>query len=112
MVSLVLRKKVSIFKYLVASTCLKGVFAGQGRATFCTVPKTIPKAERKNIDYSEYPLTPQGEMMELLVRSRISTYPHPAVAAQFFETVQRYSDFFKVRKEWVLTALEAFLDRR
>ncbi len=89
-----------------------GLFAGQGRATFCTVPKTIPKAERKNIDYSEYPLTPQGEMMELLVRSRISAYPHPAVAAQFFETVQRYSDFFKVRKEWVLPALEAFLDSR
>ena len=50
--------------------------------------------------------------MELLVRSRISAYPHPAVAAQFFETVQRYSDFFKVRKEWVLPALEAFLDSR
>ena len=107
------KDKGGLFKYLGRlSTRLTGIFAGQGRATFCTVPKTIPKAERKNIDYSEYPLTPQGEMMELLVRSRISTYPHPAVAAQFFETVQRYSDFFKVRKEWVLPALEAFLDSR
>jgi exportin-T len=75
-------------------------------------PANIPKEARKTTDYSEYPLTPQGEMMEILIRSRISTYPHPTVAMQFFETATRYADFFKVRKENVLPALEAFLDNR
>lgn len=50
--------------------------------------------------------------MQALVRSRISTYSHPTVAMQFFETVTRYADFFKVRKEYILPALEAFLDAR
>jgi exportin-T len=75
-------------------------------------PPGIPKEQRKTVDYSEYPLTPQGEMIQTLVRSRISTYPHPTVAMQFFETATRYADFFKVRKENVLPALEAFLDNR
>jgi exportin-T len=72
----------------------------------------IPKEERKNTDYSDYPLTPQGELMQTLIRSGISTYKDPVVAMQFFETVTRYADFFKVRKEYVLPALEAFLDTR
>ncbi|CAG7849531.1 Exportin-T AltName: Full=Exportin(tRNA); AltName: Full=Karyopherin-beta; AltName: Full=tRNA exportin [Serendipita indica DSM 11827] len=85
---------------------------GKGRLAFCMAPPNIPKEARKTIDYSEYPLTPQGEMMQSLLRSRISTYPNPTVAMQFFETVARYADFFKVRKENVLPALEAFLDTR
>ena len=85
---------------------------GKGRLAFCMAPPNIPKEARKTVDYSEYPLTPQGEMMQSLLRSRISTYPNPTVAMQFFETVARYADFFKVRKENVLPALEAFLDAR
>ncbi|KAG8854340.1 pre-tRNA nuclear export protein [Serendipita sp. 405] len=85
---------------------------GRGRTAFCVAPPNIPKEARKTVDYSNYPLTPQGEMMQALIRSRISAYPHPSVAMQFFETAARYADFFKVRKEHVLPALEAFLDSR
>ncbi|KIM27530.1 hypothetical protein M408DRAFT_329975 [Serendipita vermifera MAFF 305830] len=91
---------------------LGGKDKGKGRAAFCMAPSNIPKEQRKTVDYSEYPLTPQGEMMQTLIRSGISTYPNPTVAMQFFETVARYVDFFKVRKENVLPALEAFLDNR
>ncbi|KAG8814048.1 pre-tRNA nuclear export protein [Serendipita sp. 399] len=91
---------------------LGGKEKGRGRTAFCVAPPNIPKEARKTVDYSNYPLTPQGEMMQTLIRSRISTYPHPSVAMQFFETATRYADFFKVRKEHVLPALEAFLDSR
>ncbi|PVG04220.1 ARM repeat-containing protein [Serendipita vermifera] len=84
---------------------------GKGRLAFCMAPN-IPKEERKTTDYSEYPLTPLGELMQSLIRSGISTYKDPVVAMQFFETVTRYADFFKVRKEYILPALEAFLDYR
>jgi exportin-T len=51
-------------------------------------------------------------MLAALVRSGISAYPHRTVALQFFETVARYSDFFKVRKEYIMLTLEAMIDTR
>lgn len=83
----------------------------KGRAAFCNVP-TVPKEKRKETDYSEYPLTPHGEMLFALMRSGICSYPHPIVGMQFFETAARYADFFKVRKEFVLPLLEAMVDAR
>lgn len=72
----------------------------------------VEREKRKATDYSEYPLTPLGEMLLALVQSGISSYPNRAVSAQFFETVSRYTDFFKVRKDCILSTLEAMVDAR
>lgn len=88
---------------------------GKGRAAFClapAIPKEIPRDARKSIDYSEYPLTTHGELLFALVQSGMSAYPHQTVALQFFETVSRYNDFFKVRKQCIVPTLEAMIDSR
>lgn len=84
---------------------------GKGRAAFCHAP-AVPKEERKQTDYSDYPLTEHGEMLFALVQSGISSYPHPAVAMQFFETAARYGDFFKVRRQCIMPTLQAMVDAR
>ncbi|CDO78180.1 hypothetical protein BN946_scf184797.g6 [Trametes cinnabarina] len=84
---------------------------GKGRAAFCQAP-ALQKDKRKETDYSEYPLTSHGEMLYALVQSGISAYPHKTVQMQFFETVARYGDFFKVRKECIMPTLQAMLDTR
>lgn len=95
--------------------CLSLVAGGKGRAAFChapAIPKDVPRDARKSMDYSEYPLTTHGELLFALVQSGMSAYPHKSVALQFFETVSRYSDFFKVRKECIVPILEAMIDTR
>ncbi|KAH7913226.1 armadillo-type protein [Hygrophoropsis aurantiaca] len=84
---------------------------GKGRTAFCQAP-AAPKEKRRETDYSEYPLTSHGEMILALVQSGISTYPHPSVVMQFFETAARYGDFFKVRRECMMPVLEAMVDHR
>ncbi|KAG6331220.1 hypothetical protein ID866_7869 [Astraeus odoratus] len=84
---------------------------GKGRAAFCLAP-AVPKDKKKEVDYSEYPLTPHGEILLALVQSGISAYPHRAVVMQFFETAARYGDFFKVRKDCIMPTLEAMVDAR
>ncbi|KAK7050996.1 pre-tRNA nuclear export protein [Paramarasmius palmivorus] len=85
---------------------------GKGRAAFCLAPSSTDKEANKSIDFSKYPLTPHGELLFALVQSGMSAYPHQAVALQFFETVSRYGDFFKVRKECIVPTLEAMIDSR
>lgn len=70
------------------------------------------KEKRKEHDYGTMPLTLQGELMMALIRSGVSSYPHTAVAMQFFEVVARYGDFFRVRKECIVPVLTAFIDER
>ncbi|THH18865.1 hypothetical protein EUX98_g8885 [Antrodiella citrinella] len=84
----------------------------KGRAAFCQTPAAVAKEKRKETDYSEYPLTRHGEMLYALMQSGISSYPHKAVAMQFFETAARYGDFFKVRKDCIVPTLRAMLDTR
>ncbi|KIJ62794.1 hypothetical protein HYDPIDRAFT_113893 [Hydnomerulius pinastri MD-312] len=84
---------------------------GKGRAAFCLAP-AVPKDKRKDVDYSDYPLTAHGEILLALVQSGISAYPHRAVVMQFFETVARYGDFFKIRKDCIMPTLEAMVDGR
>lgn len=93
--------------------CLTDYFnSAKGRIAFATPPEEIAKDKRKQANWAEYPLTPHGEMMDALLRSQISAYPHNAVAIQYFETVGRYGDFFKVRKQYVEGVLTAFIDAR
>ncbi|KAF9477931.1 ARM repeat-containing protein [Pholiota conissans] len=84
---------------------------GKGRAAFCQAPP-VDRDRRKAVDYSEFLLTTHGEMLFALVQSRIASYPNRTVALQFFETVSRYTDFFKVRKECIIPTLEAMVDIR
>ena len=51
-------------------------------------------------------------MMESLVSSGVSNYPHPAVTLCFFELVVRYEKFFLVEPQFVPSTLMAFLDQR
>lgn len=51
-------------------------------------------------------------MLYALVQSSISEFPHKTVDMQFFETVARYGDFFKVRKECIMPTLQAMLGSR
>lgn len=86
---------------------------GKGRAAFCHAPPVDRNAKVKPIiDYSDYPLTSHGEMLLALVQSGIASYQNKHVALQYFETVARYTDFFKVRKECILPTLEAMIDPR
>ncbi|KAG9091743.1 pre-tRNA nuclear export protein [Ceratobasidium sp. UAMH 11750] len=84
----------------------------KGRLAFVTAPDDVAKGKKKHGNWEEYPLTPHGEMLDALMRSRISSYPHNAVAIQYFETVGRYGDFFKVRKQYVEGVLTTFIDAR
>ena len=58
------------------------------------------------------PLSNLGEMVQKLVSSNVSAFPHPAVQLQYFECVIRYSNFFAARSGYVSDALPAFLDWR
>ncbi|KZV62903.1 KapM protein [Peniophora sp. CONT] len=83
----------------------------KGRAAFVQAP-AVAKDQRKVVDYTAFPLTLQGELVFALLESRISAYPHQAVAMQVFESFARYTDFFKVRKNCIVPALEAMVDAR
>ncbi|CAE6431846.1 unnamed protein product [Rhizoctonia solani] len=84
----------------------------KGRAAFVTPPEEIAKDRRKSADWEAYPLTPHGEMLDALMRSQISAYPNNTVAIQYFETIGRYGDFFKVRKQYVGGVLTTLIDAR
>lgn len=68
--------------------------------------------QRPVIDYSQFELTPQGQIMMTMISSNVASHPHAAVSMQVFECAARYPDFFKVRKETVAPILEAIIDQR
>jgi len=107
----IVKSRIFYCDYLSLISRLNFTAGGKGRAAFCVAP-VVPKEKRREVDYSEYPLTPHGEMLLALVQSSISAFPHRLVAMQFFETVARYGDFFKIRKECIMPTLEAIVDAR
>ncbi|EKM58374.1 uncharacterized protein PHACADRAFT_117257 [Phanerochaete carnosa HHB-10118-sp] len=84
----------------------------KGRGAFCITPADIAKDKRKETDYSGYPLTRHGEMLYALVQSGIAEHQHKTVNMQFFETTARYGDFFKVRKDCIVPALQSMVGPR
>lgn len=58
------------------------------------------------------PLSNLGEMVQKLVMSNVSSFPHAAVQLQYFECIVRYSNFFAARSRCAVDALPAFLDWR
>lgn len=87
------------------------VAGGKGRAAFCHAPPT-DKDKRKFTDYSEFALTTLGELIFTLVHSGLFSHSNRTVSVQVFETLTRYTDFFKVRKECIVPVLEAMVDTR
>ena len=66
----------------------------------------------ERIDYSQYPLTPLGQLLALCMTSGVATFPHPSVTTQYFEIAVRYVEFWKSRPETLAPMLEAMLDAR
>ncbi|KAL7425109.1 pre-tRNA nuclear export protein [Cryptotrichosporon argae] len=71
-----------------------------------------PAAAVARIDYTQYPLTPLGQVLTLCMQSGVDKYPHPAVPLQYFESVVRYADFWKSKDNAIQPVLEAIIDSR
>ncbi|KAF8309914.1 ARM repeat-containing protein [Clavulina sp. PMI_390] len=69
----------------------------------------LPNSKKPKVNYAEFPLTPHGDMLMALIQSNVFAHPHSLVVGQFFETVGRYGDFFKTRKECISPVLSAFI---
>ncbi|KAI9202178.1 armadillo-type protein [Polychytrium aggregatum] len=53
-----------------------------------------------------------GTMLEKMITSNISSYPHESVAPIFFENVARYAGFFESCPQYIPNVLQAFVDVR
>lgn len=71
-----------------------------------------PHGVKDRIDYTQYPLTPLGQLLSLCTSSGISSYPHPGVTLQYFEIAVRYIEFWKSKDELIQPLFEALLDQR
>jgi exportin-T len=69
----------------------------------------LPNAKKPKLNYPDFPFTAHGQLMMALVQSNVYKHPHPFVIVQFFETIGRYGDFFRTRKECIGPVLDAFI---
>lgn len=93
-----------------------------GVSSFVQIPAELraelksntPNVRKPKLNYAEYPLTAHGELLLGLIQSNVYAYPsqHPFVVSMFYETVGRYGEFFKTRRECVGPVLEAFIGER
>jgi len=63
-------------------------------------------------EYSTMALSPLGELIQALIQSQVSGYPHPAAQLITFECLVRYSGFFTTRPGLIGDVLPSFLDSR
>ncbi len=106
---------VILFYGDVMTTATAAPKVGLSPATFVqsTEPGSKGRAPKLGNDaLAALPLSNLGEMVQKLVLSNVSSFPHPAVQLQFFECLVRYSNFFAARSGCVSDALPAFLDWR
>ncbi|GAA5992257.1 hypothetical protein JCM5350_006326 [Sporobolomyces pararoseus] len=89
--------------------------AGQGPSSFVLVPQEeLARAKREanySVNFNQFPLSPLGELMLRACRSKVASHEHPAVNLMFFETVVRYSEFFKLCPEFIAEILPTLLDQ-
>ncbi|CAG8500890.1 6782_t:CDS:10 [Ambispora leptoticha] len=57
-------------------------------------------------------LSPLGEMVQKMIESNISAYPHPSIPLSFFENVTRYYQFFEMQSDHIPIVLQTFVDTR
>ncbi|KAK0524530.1 pre-tRNA nuclear export protein [Tilletia horrida] len=86
--------------------------------TYVQVPTNLlpqGRAARVKLTSDEYatmPLSSLGELVQLLVSSQVSGYPHPAAQLITFECLVRYHGFFNTRPAQIGDVLPSFLDAR
>ncbi|GAA5912917.1 Ran GTPase-binding protein LOS1 [Sporobolomyces salmoneus] len=89
--------------------------AGSGPGAFVLVPtEELTRAKREanySVNFNQFPLSPLGELMLRACRSKVAAHDHPAVNLMFFETIVRYSEFFKLCPEYIAELLPTFLDQ-
>ncbi|GAA6024202.1 hypothetical protein JCM11491_001283 [Sporobolomyces phaffii] len=89
--------------------------SGQGPSSFVLVPQEeLTRGKREanySVNFNQFPLSPLGELMLRACRSKVATHDHPAVNLGFFETIVRYSEFFKLCPELIAELLPTFLDQ-
>lgn len=92
------------------------VAVAAGPGAFVQVPPAEIARSKKEVDYhinyTSFPLSPMGDMMLRVCRSKVIAYRHPAVSLQLFEIVVRYHDFFKLCPEYIVEILPCFLDQQ
>ncbi|KAH8916215.1 hypothetical protein BT69DRAFT_1314090 [Atractiella rhizophila] len=98
--------------------------AATGQAGFVVIPESVLRQQQSRsktqtsnqqpaeLDHSQYPLSPLGEMMYRVIKSNIVAFPHSSVALQFFECVVRYHEFFKLSPDCIGDVLPSFMDER
>ncbi|GAK64103.1 ARM repeat-containing protein [Moesziomyces antarcticus] len=99
----------------VMTTAIAAPKVGLSPAMFVQSPEAGSKGRAPKLGneaLAALPLSDLGEMVQKLVQSNVSSFPHPAVQLQFFECLVRYSNFFAARSACVSDALPAFLDWR
>ncbi|KAJ1020096.1 hypothetical protein NDA16_004376 [Ustilago loliicola] len=99
----------------VMTTATAAPKVGLSPAMFVQSPEAGSKGRAPKLGneaLASLPLSNLGEMVQKLVQSNVSSFPHPAVQLQYFECLVRYSNFFAARSGCVSDALPAFLDWR
>jgi exportin-T len=97
------------------SSWLNYFFSGTGMFAYVVVPpeeRAKIKSYDQRLDYTQFPLTPLGEIILRVAKSNIASWPHPSVPLQFFECAVRYHEFFQLVPECIPNVLSAFLDQR
>jgi exportin-T len=102
---------------LISIECTPGqAIAGQGPSSFVLVPQEeLTRGKREanySVNFNQFPLSPLGELMLRACRSKVAAHDHAAVNLMFFETVVRYSEFFKLCPEYIAGILPTFLDQQ
>lgn len=70
------------------------------------------KQAQVQIPPDSLPLTELAQLLEQVLLSPLSSYPHPAVAVMFFELFAKHSDFLKCRPQHIGPLLSALTDTR
>lgn len=99
----------------VMTTAIAAPKVGLSPAMFVQGPEAGSKGRAPKLGneaLAALPLSNLGEMVQKLVQSNVSSFPHPAVQLQYFECIVRYSNFFAARSGCVSDALPPFLDWR
>lgn len=87
-----------------------------GIAALVQVPASDLKKAKANpdfkIDYTTYPASVLGELMNRTVQSNVASWPHPSIPLEFFECICRYHEFFTLAPHTIPRILPIFVDHR
>lgn len=95
-----------------SSSSLAGDAAMSSGRTTPTQTNGDTHAVKEKVDYSQYPLTSLGRLLEMCESSGILNHPHPSVTLQYFEIAVRYVEFWKSRPASIQPMLSAMVNGR